>query len=190
MDARSRGQGGNLTADWLAAARARPIAAAAATVALLAAATILGAWFFQFVVGLPPCPLCYEQRYAYYFAIPLAVMVVIGEQVGSRRRVLLAALAMIAVGFVWNAVLGTYHSGIEWHWWPGPQECSGSIDLGTGGGLLNQLQSISVVRCDQAAWRFLGISMAGYNVLISLTLAAIAAWGVFTASRQMPKEER
>jgi disulfide bond formation protein DsbB len=169
---------------WLDTIRARPITAAATAVALGGAATILGAWFFQFVVGLQPCPLCYEQRYAYYFAIPLAVMVIMGEQAGASRKVLLAALFVIAAGFLWNSGLGVYHSGIEWKLWAGPQECSGQIDLGTGGGLLNQLQSISVVRCDQAAWRFLGISMAGYNAMISLTLAAIALWGALTAWRQ------
>jgi disulfide bond formation protein DsbB len=66
---------------------------------------------------------------------------------------------------------------VEWKWWQGPQECSGALDdLGSAGGLLSKLQSITVVRCDEAAWRFLGLSLAGYNVIISLALAAIAAW--------------
>ena len=72
-------------------ARSRPLAAAAAAIAALGAAAILGAWFFQFGLGLKPCPLCLEQRYAYYFAIPLAVMVILGEQVGAQRKVLIAA---------------------------------------------------------------------------------------------------
>jgi disulfide bond formation protein DsbB len=66
---------------------------------------------------------------------------------------------------------------VEWGWWQGPQECSGALDDLGSGGLLNKLQSITVVRCDEAAWRFLGLSLAGYNALISLALAAIAAWG-------------
>ena len=62
-----------------------------------------------------------------------------------------------------------YHAGVEWHWWAGPTDCTGPLtDLRAGGSLLNQLQSIHVVRCDEAAWRFLGISLAGYNALISL----------------------
>jgi disulfide bond formation protein DsbB len=78
---------------------------------------------------------------------------------------------------LWNAGLGVYHSGVEWKWWQGPQECAGTLDdLGAAGGLLNKLQSITVVRCDEAAWRFLGLSLAGYNVLISLALAGVAAW--------------
>ena len=158
-------------------ARQKPAATAAAAIAAIGIGAILGAYFFQFVMGLPPCPLCLEQRYAYYFAIPLAVMVALGDQVGASRKVLMAALAAITLGMLWNAGLGVYHSGIEWKWWPGPQECSGALDdLGSAGGLLNKLQSISVVRCDEAAWRFLGLSLAGYNVIISLALAAIAAW--------------
>jgi disulfide bond formation protein DsbB len=158
--------------------RTRPVTAAATAIALVGAVTILGAWFFQYGLGLKPCPLCLEQRYAYYFAIPLAVMVVLGDHFGASRKVLLAALVAIALGMLWNAYLGVYHAGVEWRWWAGPQECSGALDdLGPAGGLLKQLQSISVVRCDEAAWRFLGLSLAGYNALISLALAAIAACG-------------
>jgi disulfide bond formation protein DsbB len=157
--------------------RSRPVASAAIAIAAVGAAAIVGAWIFQYALGLKPCPLCLEQRYAYYFAIPLAIMVLLGDQVGASRKVLFAALVAIALGMLWNAGLGVYHSGIEWNWWAGPQECAGALDdLGSAGGLLNKLQSISVVRCDEAAWRFLGLSLAGYNALISFALAAIAAW--------------
>jgi disulfide bond formation protein DsbB len=164
--------------------RARPVAAAASTVVVVGAAAILGAWFFQYGLGLKPCPLCLEQRYPYYFAIPLAVMVLLGDHAGARRKVLVAALAAIALGMLWNAGLGVYHAGVEWKLWAGPQECSGALEgLGSAGGLIDKLQSISVVRCDDTAWRFLGLSLAGYNVLISLALAAIAAWGALTEWR-------
>ena len=140
----------------------RPVASAAIAIAVVGAAAILGAWFFQYGLGLKPCPLCLEQRYAYYFAIPLALMVALGDHFGASRKVLTAALVAIALGMLWNAGLGVYHSGIEWKWWAGPQECSGALDsLGVPGGLLNQLQSISVVRCDEAAWRFLGLVARG-----------------------------
>ena len=163
-----------MTSDMI---RTRPVTAAALAIALIGAATILGAWFFQYGLGLKPCPLCLEQRYAYYFAIPLAVMVALGDQVGASRKVLLAALAAIALGMLWNAGLGVYHSGVEWKWWAGPQECSGALEgLGSAGGLANKLESFNVVRCDDAAWRVLGLSLAGYNALISVALAAIAAW--------------
>jgi disulfide bond formation protein DsbB len=78
-----------------------------------------------------------------------------------------------------NTVLGTYHAGVEWGWWAGPTDCTGPLtDLTAGGSLLSQLNSIHVVRCDEAAWRLLGISLAGYNALISLALAAIAGFGL------------
>src|SRR5262245_57201906 len=158
--------------------RARPVTAAAAAIAVIGAATILGAWFFQYGLGLKPCPLCLEQRYAYYFAIPLAVMVMLGDHAGAKRKVLIAALVAIALGMLWNSGLGVYHAGVEWKWWAGPQECSGALEgLGSAGSLADKLKSISVARCDDAAWRFLGISLAGYNALISLALAGVAAWG-------------
>src|SRR5215208_2865556 len=162
----------------------RPIAAAAVVIAVVGAMAILGAWFFQIGLGLKPCPLCLEQRYPYYFAIPLAVLVLLGVTAGASRKVLRAALFVIAAGMLWNAGLAGYHAGIEWKWWPGPQDCSGPIDsLGSASDLLRQLDSINVVRCDEAAWRFLGLSLAGYNVLISLALAAVAAWGVYAGRR-------
>jgi disulfide bond formation protein DsbB len=185
MDARFQSR--RASESWLEGARARPIAAAAMVAAVLGAATILGAWFFQYVIGLKPCPLCLEQRYVYYFGIPLAVMVLLGEGVGAQRKVLLAGLIVIALGMIANAGLATYHAGIEWHWWPGPPECSGPLEsLHSTGGLLQDLQrkSISVVRCDEAAWRFLGLSLAGYDALISLAIAAVAAWGAWMGWKQ------
>jgi len=187
MDARNHRRGMRQTgmrAVWAQTIHDRPIAAAAIAIAIGGAVTILGAWFFQYALGLKPCPLCLEQRYAYYFAIPLAVLILLGVSVGASRKVVLAALFIIAAGMLWNAGLAGYHAGIEWKWWPGPQDCSGPIDsLGSANDLLRQLESINVVRCDEAAWRFLGLSLAGYNVLISLALAGVAAWGVFAGRR-------
>ena len=158
--------------------RYEPTVLAAITIALIGAAALLGAWFFQYVVGLAPCPLCLEQRVAYYVAIPLAVLVALGTSFGATRKVLLLALLAIAVAMLWNAGLGIYHSGIEWNWWLGPQECSGTPNFGSVDDLLEQIKRENLVRCDEAAWRFLGLSLAGYNVLISLGLALVALWGV------------
>ena len=175
---------------WAEAIRAQPIVAAAAVVAAGGSAAILGAWFFQYVIGLKPCPLCLEQRIAYYVAIPLAVLLVVGARAGAKRKVLLAGLVAIGGFMLWNAGLGTYHSGVEWKLWAGPQECSGALEgLGSAGGLLKQLESISVVRCDQAAWQFLGLSLAGYNVLISLALAGAALAGAVAGWRSRDEGE-
>jgi len=160
------------------------------TIAAVGIAAILGAYYFQYVLGLPPCPLCLEQRIAYYFAIPLAAMILLGLSVGSSRKVITLALLAIAVAMIWNAGLGVYHSGVEWQWWPGPQDCSGATpNFSAGGSLIDQMNKTRVVRCDEAAWRFLGLSLAGYNVLISLALAAVALLGAAAAWKTRSVEE-
>ena len=170
-------------------ARTQPVAAAAVAIAALGVATIGGFLFFQFALGYPPCPLCFEQRIAFYIAVPLAVMVLLGLTVGASRKVLLLALLGIAAAMVWNAGLGVYHSGIEWKWWAGPQDCSGPVtNFGPAGSLLDRIQNARIVRCDEAAWRFLGLSLAGYNVLISSALAAVALWGAVAAWKSRPAE--
>ena len=155
----------------------------AAAIAAAAAATILGAYFFQYVVGLSPCPLCLEQRIPYYLAIPVAAAVAF---VAANR----APVTLVRLGFgllvlilLVGAGLGVYHAGIEWKFWPGPAECTGELGkLGGGMDLMKQIQTTSLVRCDEAAWRFLGLSLAGYNGVISLVLAAVAALGLVRAA--------
>jgi len=166
--------------------RSRPGVAAAVLVAAGGAATILGAYYFQYVMGLQPCPLCLEQRIAFYVSIPLAIVVAIAANRGASRGVVAAGLGVIALAMLLNSGLALFHAGVEWKWWPGPQDCSGPLtDLTAGGDLLSSLTNLTIVRCDEAAWRFLGLSLAGYDVLISLALAAIAAWGAAAAWRAM-----
>ncbi|WP_027573315.1 disulfide bond formation protein B [Bradyrhizobium sp. WSM1743] len=154
-------------------------------VTLIATVTIAGAWFFQLVLEILPCPLCLEQRYAYYLAIPLGALTAIAARSGAPRPLLLAGLAILVLATLANAGLGAYHSGVEWGFWKGPTDCSGPVvNLGSAADLLSKLDTVKVVRCDEVQWRFLGLSLAGYNVLISLLMAAIAAWGfVRTAKR-------
>ncbi len=164
--------------------QSRPGVAAAVLVAAGGAATMLGAYYFQYVMGLRPCPLCLEQRIAFYVSIPLAIVVAIAAGRGARPRIAAAGLGVIALTMLFNSGLALFHAGVEWKWWPGPQECSGPLtDLSAGGDLLSSLTNHTIVRCDEAAWRFLGLSLAGYDVLISLALAAIAAWGTAAAWR-------
>jgi disulfide bond formation protein DsbB len=160
-----------------------PVLIAAAGIAGIAAVTIAGAWFFELVLDIRPCPLCLEQRYAYYLAIPLAALLALGAAKGVSRRLLGLGLLILALALLANAGLGAYHAGVEWGFWQGPTDCSGPItDLG-GGGLLDSLNKVKVIRCDEVQWRFLGLSLAGYNVLISLAMAALAAWGLGKAAR-------
>jgi disulfide bond formation protein DsbB len=162
-----------------ALARANPAAAAALAIAAGGAATILGAWFFQYGIGLKPCPLCLEQRTPYYVAIPLALIVAIAALRHAPRGIVIAGLSLLALAMLIGAGLGVYHAGVEWKWWIGPIDCSGPLDsLGSTKDLMQDLNTMSPVRCDEAAWRFLGLSLAGYNVLISLALTAIALCGI------------
>jgi len=157
---------------------------AAVAIAVVAAATIAGAWFFQLVLDIRPCPLCLEQRYAYYLAIPLAALIALGAQKGVSRRLLAAGLVILGMALLVNAGLGAYHAGVEWGFWQGPTDCTGPIvDFGNTGNLLEGLNKVKVIRCDEVQWKFLGLSLAGYNVLISLALAGLAAWGVGKAAR-------
>ena len=111
-------------------------------------------------------------------------MVVLGDQVGASRKVLIAALAAIAAGMLWNTFWASIIPASSGNGGVGPTDCSGALEnLGSAGNLAKTLQTMSVVRCDEAAWRFLGLSLAGYNALISLTLAAIAIWGVVMERR-------
>jgi disulfide bond formation protein DsbB len=164
---------------------ARLTLTAALAIAALAAATLAGAWYFQLVLDIRPCPLCLEQRYAYSLAIPLALLVALAAAKDAPLSVLICGLALLVVAALCNAGLGTYHAGVEWGFWPGPTDCSGPVpDLGKAGSLLDNLDKVKVVRCDEVQWRFLGLSLAGYNVLISLLMAALAGWGIVKSRRR------
>jgi len=161
-----------------------PVATAALAILAIAVATIAGAWFFQLVLDIQPCPMCLEQRYAYYAIIPLSALVGISARRGSPRSVLLLGLVLLWLIALANAAFGAYHAGVEWGYWKGPTSCTGTpVNFGSGS-LLDQLDKIKVVPCDVVQWRFLGISLAGYNALISLLMAAIAARGVAQTAKR------
>ena len=167
---------------FLALARKDPPRAAAIIVVILGGLTIGGFFFFEYVLGYPPCPLCLDQRMAFYVGVPLAALLWLGAGHGAARKVLFLGFLAITAVMLWNTGLSAYHAGVEWKFWPGPTDCSGPINgLGSVGNMLKQLQNIKIVRCDEAAWRLLGLSLAGYDVLVSLFLACIAAWGAKTS---------
>jgi disulfide bond formation protein DsbB len=166
---------------------ANPALTAALAITVIAAATLAGAWFFQLVLDIRPCPLCLEQRYAYYLAIPLGALTALAAARDVSRVLVVAGLAVLAIATLGNASLATYHAGVEWHLWQGPTDCTGPIgNFGSAGNLLQRLDTVKVVRCDEVQWTFLGLSLAGYNVLISLAMAAIAAWGMVRRLGRQP----
>jgi disulfide bond formation protein DsbB len=141
---------------------------------VVAAATIVAALGFEHLGGYLPCPLCLEQRYAYYAGVPVLFAALVVLSAGHRRTAALL-FALVALAFLANAGLGVYHAGAEWRFWPGPDSCAGAQEITTSaGGLLDVLPNTNVIRCDEAAWRFAGISLAGWNVVVSIAVAALS----------------
>jgi disulfide bond formation protein DsbB len=137
-------------------------------VILAAAAMLGGAYFFQYVMGLQPCQLCYYQRYAHMAAAALALP---GLALAPWIFTALGGL-----GFVASAGLGAFHVGVEQKWWEGLPGCSApTLDPNaTLEQLRDQLMNTSFVPCDEVAWSLFGVSMAGWNALISILLAVAA----------------
>lgn len=144
---------------------------AALLVLVGAAATVGGALIFQHGLGYVPCKLCLTERQPYYLALPLLAAALL-----LPRRLAAWLLALVALVFLVGAGLGAYHAGAEWGFWPGPSDCGGGAGPAPAGvgDFLKTLETTRPVDCTAAAWRFLGISLAGYNALIALGLAAFA----------------
>lgn len=142
----------------------------AAMLLLAISSTLLaGALGFQYIGGLPPCEMCYWQRYAHGAVIALALFTLAFPRIWSAT---LSIFAMLV-----SAGLGLYHAGVEQHWWKGVTSCSAGFTPGmTPDELLAQLSATPLVRCDAIPWSFLGLSMAGWNALISVASAGAAIW--------------
>lgn len=155
---------------------------AGALALILAVGAILVALGFEHIGGYTPCPLCLMQRWAYYASIPvlfLSLILIASEH----RRFAGALLLLVSLAFLANAGLGVYHAGAEWKFWPGPDTCGGSGALtAQAGGLLKQLETARVVRCDEAPWRMFGLSFAGWNVVTSILLWIISLKAAFATN--------
>ena len=144
----------------------------AAVLILAASAAVLGgALAFQYWGGLAPCVLCIWQRYAHVGVMAFAVLALAAAQPSWRAPLLLGcALAALA-----GAGIAFFHVGVEQHWWQGTAACGSTLPPASSiDELRKQLLAQPVVRCDEVAWSLLGISMAGYNAILSLALAAFA----------------
>lgn len=126
---------------------------------------------FQYLGHLAPCELCVWQRWPHLGAAILGLLGGWAISRRARRHPLAASLAFVTALLVAiSGVIAVYHAGVEWHWWPGPSRCTGPAFHATGALDLNA----PVVMCDRAAWRLFGLSLAGYNAIISLGAATIA----------------
>lgn len=149
--------------------RGRP-GTVAISLGALSAALLLGALGFQYFGRLPPCEMCLWQRWPHLAAAIVGlfgggavVAGLLGR--GSARPLAILTALLVAV----SGAIAVYHAGVEWHWWRGPSQCTGSAFRLSGALDLNA----PVVMCDRAAWRLFGLSLAGYNAIISLGAAAI-----------------
>ncbi len=132
------------------------------------------------MAGYAPCPLCLQQRIPYYVGVPIAFITFVMARRMQGARLPAILIGLIGLIFLGGAVFAAYHAGVEWKFWPGPTDCStGAGGPTSAGGLLDSINKTTLIRCDEAAFRLFGLSLAGYNVLISLALAGIALGAAF-----------
>ena len=140
--------------------------------AALGSALLLGAaYYFQYVVGLAPCDMCLWQRYPHMLAVLFGLLTIplLVEPVAALVFALVAVLSLFA-----SAGLGVYHAGVELHWWQGPPSCTGRVPGGlTPEQLKEWLMNARMVRCDEVPWKMWNISMAGWNAILSGSLAIV-----------------
>ncbi|SFK59051.1 disulfide bond formation protein B [Shimia haliotis] len=145
-------------------------------VALLTAFSVfmvLGAWGFEYIGGMAPCKLCYYQRYPHWVAGGAGVLAL---AVGGQIWLYIGALGAATSGFV-----AAYHTGVERKWWAGPESCTSAMSLeGSTDDLFNQIMAAPIARCDEIPWELFGLSMANYNMLMSL---GAAVFWLYAASR-------
>lgn len=147
------------------------------------AATVGGALGFEHIGGYIPCALCLLQRDPYYYGIPLGIIAILTSVLKLPAWTTRTLLVLVGLLMLIGAGIGVYHAGVEWHFWEGPSTCATtaqgvSSDVGN---LLGDLETKHAPSCTDAALRVFGLSFAGWNVIASLILAAIALRGAAKA---------
>lgn len=119
------------------------------------------------IFGLPPCEMCYWQRWPHMAALAFGLLAwFIRDKPASKLLVALSGLAILVSGFI-----GLFHAGVEYGWWEGLTSCTASLGSGSGN-LMDDIMSAPLIRCDVAAWTFFGVSLAGFNAIFSIASAA------------------
>ncbi len=136
---------------------------------------LAGAYVSQYGFGLFPCEMCWWQRYGHFAAVLLALVSTVAQP--KRAWIALAALAILASGLI-----GAFHAGVEYGWWEGFTTCSSNV-RNSGGNPLDAIMNAPLVRCDVAPWTFAGVSLAGFNALIS-TVSALAIFVLLGKDRR------
>jgi disulfide bond formation protein DsbB len=147
------------------------------------AATVGGALGFEHIGGYIPCALCLLQRDPYYYGIQLGILAILTSVLKLPAWTTRTLLGLVAVLMLVGAGIGVYHAGVEWHFWEGPSTCATTAQgiSGNVGDLLGDLDAKHAPSCTDAALRIFGLSFAGWNVIASLILAAIALRGAAKA---------
>lgn len=129
---------------------------------LLPTALLAGAYGSQYFGGLFPCEMCWWQRYPHYAAVAIAVLAFAVSNPGYRR----ALVALAALAIATSGAIAGFHAGVEYGWWEGLTKCTSTIS-GSGDELLKSIMNAPLIRCDVAPWTLFGISLAGFNFLLS-----------------------
>jgi disulfide bond formation protein DsbB len=145
---------------------------------LIPAGLLAGAYGSQYLGGLYPCEMCWWQRYPHMAAVPLALLAFFISNPGLKH--VLVALAAMAI--VTSGLIGGFHAGVEYQWWEGLSTCS-MVPTGSAEDVLKQIMNAPLVRCDVAPWTLFGVSLAGFNFLIS-TFGGLAILGWLWRDRQ------
>lgn len=143
------------------------------------AVVILSALAFEHIGHYVPCALCLLQRWPYYIGIPIGVLAVLSSALNAPPAVTRTLLLLAGLSMLISAGMGVYHAGAEWKFWAGPSTCATSVDAITknAGDLLSDINTQHGPSCTDASLRVLGLSFAGWNVITSLVLGAIAVFG-------------
>lgn len=153
-------------------------------IAILTPSLLLGgALVSQYVGGLYPCEMCMWQRWPHLAAILLAL-----SAIASRSRppasALLTGLAALAIAT--SGAIGVFHAGVEYGWWEGLTACSTTATGGNAQDMLDSIMAAPITRCDVAPWSLFGISLAGYNAIVSLGAAAAVIALLACANKDRP----
>jgi disulfide bond formation protein DsbB len=140
---------------------------------------------FQTFGHLEPCHLCLKQREVYWAAMGVSAIAILAGLTRFRAPAPRIASLILAAIFAYGAYLAAFHAGAEWHWWPAPASCASTgaaVSLAQLKALLTGAKTAAPA-CDVAPWVFLGLSMAGWNCLVSVGLVGLS---LTAAARREP----
>ncbi|HEY4546494.1 MAG TPA: disulfide bond formation protein B [Pedomonas sp.] len=160
---------------------------ALAAAAVTSGALLGGALAFQYIGGLHPCEMCHWQRWPHIAALVFAAgggLALARPQPGAGQSGFTRIAAVLAgIALLMTAAIGLFHVGVEQDWWEGPTACSVIGGGQSAEDIFATVMAAPVIRCDETPWSLFGISMAGYNALISFLMGGLVLWLSMTRKR-------